>query len=122
MVAPVFLQTGSEASQKETRQRAVSALKRAAQLSGSSQLALLAASAQLDAFTKVKELIDKMVAELTTQQKDEVDKRDWCIDELNSNKRSTEAAYDKKDSLTAQMESLNKTIETLTKDIASSKN
>merc|ERR1719333_1591022 len=105
---------------KERRQRAVSALQLAAQLSGSPQVSLLAASAQLDAFTKVKELIDKMVAELTTQQKDEVDHRDWCIDELNSNKRATTAAYDKKESLEAQMADLKKTIEKLTKDIDAS--
>merc|ERR1719165_4125 len=105
---------------KERRQRAVSALQRAAALSGSPQVSLLAASAQLDAFTKVKELIDKMVAELTTQQKDEVEHRDWCIDELNSNKRSTAAAYDKKESLQTQMADLEKTIEKLTKDIESS--
>jgi len=90
-------------------------------VSGSPQIALLAASAQLDAFTKVKALIDKMVAELATQQKDEVAKRDWCIDELNSNKRATTAAYDKKDSLQQQMADLTKKIEQLTKDIDSSK-
>jgi len=117
--APVFLQT--DATQKERRQLAVSALNRAARLSGSPQIALLAASAQLDAFTKVKVLIDKMVAELATQQKDEVAKRDWCIDELNSNKRATTAAYDKKDSLQQQMADLTKKIEQLTKDIDSSK-
>merc|ERR1719265_669505 len=120
MQAPVFLQTDSTSSQKERRQQAVSALQRAAQLSGSPQIALLAASAQLDAFTKVKALIEKMVAELTKQQKDEVDHRDWCIDELNSNKRSTAAAYDKKDSLEAQMADLKKTIEKLSKDIEAS--
>jgi len=120
-VAPVFFQTDSAASQKERRQRAVSALQRAAQLSGSPQIALLAASAQLDAFTKVKALIDKMVTELGNQQQDEVEKRDWCISELNSNKRSTDAAYDKKDSLTTQKADLTKNIEKLTKDIDSSK-
>merc|ERR1740117_1376583 len=118
-VAPTFLQT--DATQKARRQKAVSALQRAARLSGSPQIALLAASAQLDAFTKVKALIDKMVAELTTQQKDEVDKRDWCISELNSNKQDTTASYDKKDSLTAQKADLTSTIEKLTKDIDSSK-
>merc|ERR1719183_1497390 len=70
--------------------------------------------------TKVKALIDKMVAELTTQQKDEVDHRDWCIKELNSNKRSTAAAYDKKESLQTQMADLKKNIEKLTKDIDAS--
>merc|ERR1719478_1565552 len=109
MQAPVFLQTDSTSSQKERRQQAVSALQRAARISGSPQIALLAASAQLDAFTEVKALIDKMVAELTKQQKDEVDHRDWCIDELNTNKRQTTAAYDKKDSLTAQIADLKKT-------------
>jgi len=115
----VFLQT--DATQKERRQKAVSALQRAARVSGSPQMALLAASAQLDAFTKVKALIDKMVAELATQQKDEVAKRDWCISELNSNKRDTTAAYDKKDSLTTQMADLTKNIEKLTTDIDASK-
>merc|ERR1719263_1486244 len=99
MQAPVFLQV--DASQKQRRQQAVSALQRAARVSGSPQIALLAASAQLDAFTKVKELIDKMVAELGQQQKDEVDHRDWCISELNTNKRDPTHAYDKRDSLTA---------------------
>merc|ERR1719478_1460015 len=121
MQAPVFLQTDASANQKERRQQAVSALQRAARLSGSPQVALLAASAQLDAFTKVKALIDKMVAELTTQQKDEVDHRDWCIAELNTNKRDTAAAYDKKDSLMTQIADLEKSIESLTKDIDASK-
>lgn len=69
----------------------------------------------------MKALIDKMVAELGTQQKDEVEHRDWCIDELNSNKRSTDAAYDKKTSLETQMADLNKSIEKLSQDIDASK-
>merc|ERR1719316_2047898 len=119
--APVFLQTDASSSQKQRRQQAVSALKRAARLSGSPQIAMLAVSAQLDAFTKVKALIDKMVAELGKQQKDEVDHRDQCISDLNSNKRATTAAYDQKDSLTAKTADLEKTIEKLTKDIDASK-
>jgi DNA repair exonuclease SbcCD ATPase subunit len=114
---PTFLQVDEAAS----RQRAVAVLQRAAKLSNTPQVALLAASAQLDTFTKVKAMIDKMVAELATQQKDEVAHRDWCIEELNSNKRSTEAAYDKKESLQTQMSDLTKRIETLTADIKASK-
>merc|ERR1719486_1615336 len=82
---------------------------------------MLEASAQLDAFTKVKALIDKMVGELAQQQKDEVAHRDWCIENLNTNKRETTAAYDKKESLQAQMADLTKHIEKLTKDIDASK-
>jgi len=118
--APTLLQMDAAATQRQ-RKQAVSALMRAARLSGSPQIAMLAASAQLDAFTKVKALITKMVTELTKQQKDEVDHRDWCISELNSNKRDTTAAYDKKDSLTAQIADLKKTIEKLSTDIAASK-
>merc|ERR1719460_2038351 len=120
MQAPVFLQVKSSTTQ-ELRQKAVEVLRRAASITGSPKVALLAASAQLDAFTKVKELIDKMVTELTKQQKDEVDHRDYCIAELNSNKRSTDAAYDKKASLEAKMADLKKTIEKLTTDIDASK-
>jgi septal ring factor EnvC (AmiA/AmiB activator) len=121
MEAPVFFQSASSSSMKERRQQAVIALQRAARVAGSPQIALLAASAQLDAFTEVKALIDKMVAELTKQQKDEVAHRDYCIEELNTNKRSTDAAYDKKESLEAKIGDLTKTIEKLTTDLDASK-
>jgi len=81
---------------------------------------MLAVSARLDAFTKVKELIDKMLVELAKQQKDEVEHRDWCIDNLNTNKRETEAAYDKRDGLQQKIADLNKLIEKLSKDIEAS--
>jgi septal ring factor EnvC (AmiA/AmiB activator) len=121
MQAPVFFQSASSSSMKERRQQAVITLQRAARVAGSPQIALLAASAQLDAFTEVKALIDKMVAELAKQQKDEVAHRDYCIEELNTNKRSTDAAYDKKESLEAKIGDLTKTIEKLTTDIDASK-
>merc|ERR1711871_959303 len=85
MQAPVFLQTRAVSSQKERRSLAVSALQRTAKISGSPKMALLAASAQLDAFKEVKVLIDKMLTELAKQQKDEIAHRDYCIDELNTN-------------------------------------
>jgi len=116
--APVFMQTSLD--QKERRQRAVSALQRAAKVSGAPGIAMLAVSAQLDAFTKVKVLIDKMVTELTTQQADEVALRDNCIADFNSNERSTAAAYDRKESLQTKIADLTKSIETLTKDIDAS--
>lgn len=118
---PEFLQIRASAAEKERRQKAVTALQRAAQLSGNPGVALIAASAQLDAFTKVKAMIDKMVEELHTQQDDEIAHRDWCIKELDSNNRSTAAAYDKKESLLAQIADLEKRIESLTKDIAAAK-
>jgi len=114
MQAPTFLQTVTVDSR---RQRAAKVL----QSTGIAQLAVLAGSVQLDAFTKVKEVIDKLVAELKVQQADEVERRDWCTAELNNNKGFTAAAYDKKDSLTSKIADVEKSIETLGKDIEASK-
>jgi chromosome segregation ATPase len=81
------------------------------------QLALAMTSVKLDAFTKVKELIDKMVAELKQQQADEIAQRDWCIAELDKTNLTMEAKYDLQANLMAKIEDLKTTIETLTKDI-----
>jgi len=83
----------------------------------SPRLSLMATAAQLDAFTEVKAEIDKMVAELNKQQQDEIDHRDWCIKEMNDNKRDTAAAYDKKESLETKIADLTKSIETMTSEI-----
>jgi len=111
----------AEQEQQVRRQRALQVLHQATGRTGSPQLALIAASVQLDAFTKVKEEIDKMVTELSRQQEDEIAHRDLCIDELNENTRSTAAGYDKKASLEAKIADLKKTIESLTTNIANAK-
>lgn len=115
-VNTAFLQTASVSSSEEQlrRQRAAQVLREADMLS-------LATAAELDAFTKVKEAIDKMVVELKTQQADEVKQRDWCKDELANNDRETAAADDKKVSLEMKIADLEKTIETLKADIESTK-
>jgi chromosome segregation ATPase len=74
-------------------------------------------SVHLDAFTKVIAAIDKMIVELKTQQKDEVEQRDWCIAELNKNTLEMDAAYDKQAALIQKIADLESTIETLKKDI-----
>jgi predicted nucleic acid-binding Zn-ribbon protein len=79
-------------------------------------------SVHLDAFTKVIAEIDKMIAELKKQQKDEVDQRDWCIAELNKNNLTMEAAYDTQASLIQKIADLESTIETLKKDIEAKTN
>jgi chromosome segregation ATPase len=119
---PDFLQTASASTEQMRRQQIVSLLQRAARAQGASpQIALIAASAQLDSFTKVKEMIDKMIKELATQQQDEIAHRDLCIDDLNSNEKSTAAADDKKVNLQTQIADLEKLIEKLTKDIDEAK-
>jgi len=108
-------------TERKNRARAVSVLRQAAQATASPKLALLASRAQLDAFTKVKEEIDKLVAELGKQQTDEVAHRDFCIKDMNTNGRDTAAAEDKKAALEVKSQDLGKTIELLTADISAAK-
>jgi chromosome segregation ATPase len=110
-----FLQVDSE--DKNKRNRAVQVLRNAAARSKNPALALIAVSAQLDVFTKIKAEIDKLIGEMEAQQADEVEHRDFCIKSLNDNNRSQTAAYEKKDSLTTRIADLEKNIETLTANI-----
>lgn len=119
-----FFQTSSslaDQEQKLRQQRAASLLALAGGRLNSPRLTLLASSLSLDAFTKVKEVIDKMVAELTKQQQDEVAHRDWCKKEKASNELSTAAAYDTKANLEAKMADLKKTLEVLAAEAEATK-
>jgi len=121
-----LLQTDAQSrDQAQRRQRAISALQRAlglsARLEGATSpgTALVLASVSRDTFDKVIEEVDRLVAELGKQQKDEVDQRDWCIDELAKNDRSTTASNEQKASLETKIADLEKSIETLTANIES---
>jgi len=116
--APALLQISSDAAasdeaQLRVRASAADVLRRAAAKTGAPAMAFLAASVQLDAFTKVKAEIDKLVTELKKQQQDEVEHRDWCIEELAVNKRSTEAGYDAKEALQTKIADLEQEIKEL---------
>jgi len=112
-----FLQVNSE--EKMVRNKVIAVLRKAAAASQNPAIALLAVSAQLDVFTKIKEEIDKLIGEMEAQQADEVEHRDFCIKSSNENNRSQTAAYEKKDSLTTRIADLEKSIETLTANLAS---
>merc|ERR1719281_285350 len=92
-------------------------LKKAAKKLNRPVLAALAVKVRLDAFKKAKEMIQTMIDELVKQQKDEVEKKDMCIAEINSNDTSTEAATRDKDEAIEKIEALAATIDTLTKEI-----
>merc|ERR1719379_4420 len=89
----------------------------AAKKSGSAELAMLAATAQLDAFTKVIAAIDEMVTAITTQKADEIKHRDFCIADLAENEKATAVGTDEKGDIEAKIADLKTTIETLKKDI-----
>jgi len=88
----VFLQlkaAEAKRAEKAKRARVVGALKAVAQKAGSREVLALAASAQLDAFEKVKKMIDEMVVVLKKDQEDEVKHRDFCVAEFDENEKQT---------------------------------
>jgi len=113
-----FIQIAAEGQEAmKARMKVVSVLREVASHSTNPRIALLMTSAQLDAFEKVKAEIDKMVAELTKQQAEEVEQRDWCVSEMNENERDTAAEYDKKAKLEATIADLKKEIKSLGESI-----
>jgi cell division protein FtsB len=109
-----FIQTAqSQKSFRKLRQQAASVLRKI----HSPQLSMLATSVELDSFTKVKEMIDKMIVQLKAQQADEVKKNNWCISSLQENEMSTMKTTDLKKDLEAKAGELEARIKTLTEEI-----
>merc|ERR1719326_417030 len=84
----------------------------------SPELSMLATSVELDAFTKVKAMIDKMISTLKAQNADEVKKNDWCRDSLQENEMATAKTTD----LKAKSGELEATIKTLSEEIEKANN
>lgn len=82
------------------------------------QLSTLVVSVQLDAFTKVKEAMDKMIAELKAQQEEEVKLKEFCTTEFNSNEKNTYEKTEEKEDLEREIAQLTSLMEQLTKEIA----
>jgi len=115
----LFLQISSR--QMERRRQAAKLLRRQAAVSGNAQLALLATSTELDAFTKVNAMIDKMIETLNVQQSDEVKKNDFCNKEIQSNDMATMKAKDRQADLDASSEERKMAVKKFEEDIAAAK-
>merc|ERR1719263_237837 len=76
---------------------------------------------RLDAFTKVKEEIDEMVAALKQTQKDEVVKKDLCGKELHENEMQTTEKTNLKTDLETAIADLETSKTTLAEEIATLK-
>jgi outer membrane murein-binding lipoprotein Lpp len=81
------------------------------------RLAAIALGVRLDAFTKVKKAIDDLVAVLLENKEEEIKKRDFCIDEFNTNQLQTEKKEDEKKDVIAKIDDLEATIKALTEAI-----
>jgi len=124
---PALLQESQRRKSKNV-EMAAKLLSDAAKKLNSPQLSAVALKVRLDAFTKVKKIIDEMVEQLLKDKEDEIKHRDECIDSLNLNERETiQSDRDKKDlhakidDLTMEIDDLTKLIETLKSEIAEMK-
>lgn len=118
--ASSFIQLSSQ-SHTESRRQAAKVLRRQASISGNEQLALLATSTEIDAFTKVNGMIDKMVETLNMQQADEVKRNDWCTKEIQSNDMDTLKAKDRDADLSAGAEERRSAIKKFEEDVGAAK-
>ncbi|CAD7948620.1 unnamed protein product [Amoebophrya sp. A25] len=83
-----FVQVGvatSTKAQDARKHAAVMALLEAAKKTGDARLSALAIQAQLDSFTKIKEMMMKLAAEVEAEKKAEFAKRDKCNADLAEN-------------------------------------
>merc|ERR1719329_461828 len=76
-------------------------------------LALVASTAQLDTFGRVKKAIDDMISRLKIEQADEVKKNDWCKSEIHDNEMAYEKLDVKKGDLVASISDMETTIASL---------
>merc|ERR1712176_830575 len=104
-------------ARSDRRSKASALLARIAQKVGNPRLTALASKVKLDAITRVKEAIDKMVAQLLQEKADEIKHKDFCVDEFNTNQLQTEKKERHKEDLLAKVEDLEMTIKTLTSSI-----
>merc|ERR1719281_1146009 len=109
-----FIQRSS-ASNRDThrRNKVVEALSTVASKFSDPRISTLAIAARLDAFTKVKASIQAMVDQLAKEQEEEVQFKDYCVDEINTNEKETQAKEQKKGTLEVKIEDLAETIDKL---------
>jgi len=116
-----FVQKSSITKVSRNRERAAKMVSQLAKSLHKPRLAALSMSMRLDAFTKVKENIDAMVAALKQTQKDEVVKKDLCGKELHENEMQTTEKTNLKSDLETTIADLETSKTTLAEEIATLK-
>merc|ERR1719456_2045458 len=112
--AASFVQVSKESSR---RANAAKLLAAAAKRNHNPKLTLLATQVKLDAFKKVKESIEKMVADLVKDKEDEIAFKDYCIDAMNTNEANTDDKNREKADLVAKVDDLTNTVSSLANEI-----
>merc|ERR1719387_3400203 len=115
------MQVSSRHKLSRNRDRAANMVSQLAKKMNKPKLNVLSMSMRLDAFTKVKASIDEMIAELKTTQKDEKEKKDYCIKALHDNEMTTTEKTNTKADLTQLIADLETSKTTLADEIAALK-
>lgn len=117
-----FLQIAAKRRGNKARATAAAkVLEAAAQKNSYSPLSVLAMAMKSDVFGKVKESIDKMVAQLTEEQKHDGQQREYCAQEIQKNEKTTSDKYDLKSDLETQIQDLTLQVEKLAEEIEKAK-
>lgn len=115
-VGTSFIQVDATSQTARTEQ-ALKRLARTAKKQNNWSLLAFVSRVRLDAFTKVKEAMDKLMAELKTQQQQEVEKFDLCKKEIDQTEDDIKVANNEKDDLEETNKDLSNTLETLGEEI-----
>jgi hypothetical protein len=100
-----------------TNRRSGAAKKAAVGAGPRAQLSTLALSVQLDSFTKVKEMMDTMIAELKKEQVEEVKFKSYCTKEIDTTEKTTYAKNQLKKDLETKIDQLAALMDKLAKEI-----
>jgi len=116
-----FLQVDADeavkAAQKRAVNKAVAHILRVARKNQDWSFASIAVKAKLDGFTKVKEAMDKMTAELKTQMEEETEKYRFCTKEIDETEDTIKVKNIEKDDLSEKKLNLENAIATSTSEI-----
>mmetsp|Transcript_49635 Transcript_49635/g.137947 ORF Transcript_49635/g.137947 Transcript_49635/m.137947 type:complete len:729 (-) Transcript_49635:85-2271(-) len=112
---------GRTAAQDRIVQHAARRIAEVARRSKNWSLASLAVRMQLDTFTKVKEVMDKMLVELQKQQREEYSKWELCKKDIDLTEDEIKEGTSLKEDLAEKHLALSNEIATLTEEIAALK-
>jgi len=115
----VLLQKKSQSKLRSMRVAgAADLLRKASQKLQRPELSALSIKVRIAGFAKAKAQVQTLIDTLKKQTADEVQKKDTCTAELNSNAASTEATTRDRDEAEEKMATLQATVEKLAKEIA----
>merc|ERR1740138_874127 len=81
------------------------------------RLSTLAVTVEIDSFTEVIKVMDKMMADLKAEQAEEVQFKAYCLKEIRTNEKMNYTKTEEKEDLEAKIESLEEAIKAYEKEI-----